>query len=498
MKRAVLILPVMALLTMLAGCTIPEMPDGPQFPVGTLDPQITSETHIAGDGIEVLQATGEATVSPSLPPDGLVGTLPGLGNVPGIEVDHISQAALNMVLDANAHWVRRNALPWAKVEPEQGKRNWETAAELDQEIIRIAKTDSELILVIRDTPTWAQRLAGVSCGPVKDDQLAGFAAFVRDAVVRYSAAPFNVRYFELGNEPDIDPSLVPPDSPFGCWGDVNNEYYGGGQYAAMLQQVYPLVKAAVPDAQILIGGLLVDCDPINTPEGKWCVPSLYLEGILKAGGGAFFDGISFHAYDYYVGPNQYHNPNWNSTGDTVGPVLQLKAAYLRQVLGAYNHPDKYLINTEAGLVCGRDGSEAVCQTPEFMDTKAQYAAEVGFAALSQNLAGNVWYSLNGWRGTALIDKTIGRNRAYQAYAFSSGLLQNATFVRMVTEYPGVRGYEIQQDGKRIWLLRSSDGLEHTIDLSGIPAAVYDMVGASQNTGAQVSVAAAPVFCVWDK
>ncbi len=497
MKQTVLILPVIVLLILLAGCSIPDMPDGPQLPVETLVVQVATETQKTGNGSETLQPSKESIVLPTPLSDDLAGTSPGLGDVPGIELDHISQSALDLVLGAHAHWVRRNALNWAQVEPEQGKRNWEIVAGLDQEIIRIAETDGELILVIRNTPTWAQKISGVSCGPVKEDQLAAFANFVRDVVVRYDAAPYNVRYFELGNEPDIDPSLVSPDSPFGCWGDIKDEYYGGGQYAAMLKQVYPLVKAAVPEAQILVGGLLVDCDPINTPEGKWCVPSLYLEGILKAGGGDYFDGISFHAYDYYVGPNRYHNPNWNSTGEKVGPVLQLKAAYLRRVLRTYNHPDKYLINTEAGLVCGRDGSEMICQTPEFMETKAQYAAEVGFAALSQNLAGNIWYSLNGWRGSALIDKVTGPNLAYQAYAFSSSFLQNASFVRMVTEYPGVRGYEIKQGGKRIWLLRSTDGINHTIDLPAAAGAVYDMVGSPHTAGTQVSIAAALVMIVWD-
>ena len=39
----------------------------------------------------------------------------------------------------------------------------------------------------------------------------------------------------------------------------NDPYYGGGYYAEMLKIVYPQIKAADPEAQILIGGLLLFC-----------------------------------------------------------------------------------------------------------------------------------------------------------------------------------------------------------------------------------------------
>jgi len=47
-----------------------------------------------------------------------------------------------------------------------------------------------------------------------------------ELVTRYSKPPFNIKYWEIGNEPDIDPSLIAPTEPFGCWGDQNDEFYG--------------------------------------------------------------------------------------------------------------------------------------------------------------------------------------------------------------------------------------------------------------------------------
>jgi hypothetical protein len=56
-------------------------------------------------------------------------------------------------------------------------------------------------------------------------------------------------------------------------------------------------------------------------------------GILKAGAGSSFDGVSFHAYDYYTGQrNQFGNLKWNSSWNTTGPTSLAKIAYIKSVL----------------------------------------------------------------------------------------------------------------------------------------------------------------------
>jgi hypothetical protein len=209
---------------------------------------------------------------------------------------------LNQVAQAGAYWVRSfSAVAWASVEPAEGKRNWNALMGLDQELRNITGKGMQTILSVRVTPSWAQQVAGYSCGPIKPEKLGAFAIFMHDLVVRYSVAPYNVKYWEIWNEEDIDRSVVPPDSPYGCWGDQNDAYFGGGYYAEMLKVVYPQIKAADPQAQVLIGGLLLDCDP---RPGAGCAvvghdpkPSKFLEGILSNNGGPYFDGISSHAYD---------------------------------------------------------------------------------------------------------------------------------------------------------------------------------------------------------
>ena len=55
-----------------------------------------------------------------------------------------------------------------------------------------------------------------------------------------------MHHWELGNEPDVDPDLVPPDSIFGCWGEISDrEYYGGKEYGNMLKLVYPAINSPI-------------------------------------------------------------------------------------------------------------------------------------------------------------------------------------------------------------------------------------------------------------
>jgi len=75
------------------------------------------------------------------------------------------------------------------------------------------------------------------------------------------------------------------------------------------------------------------------------------------------------------------------------------------------------MNTETGLLCGRDGSEPECQSEEFQLSKASYAIQANANALKEGLKANVWYSLTGWRVTGLVDKEMIPYPVYDAYAF---------------------------------------------------------------------------------
>lgn len=400
--------------------------------------------------------------------------------VTGIEIANTqSSTDLDLVQQAGAGWVRIAGVWWPDVEPVEGQRNWAALDWLGQELLTAQGDNLAVVLVVRGTPGWAQAIPGTSCGPIRQDKLSAFAEFVSKLVKRYSREPYFLKYYELGNEPDIDPKLVQSDSLWGCWGNDADAYYGGGTYAAMLRAVYPQVKQVDPTAQVLVGGLTLDCDPRpqgGCPTEQRRRPARFLEGILRAGGGSYFDGISFHSYDYYdQKPGLYSNSNFHSSSVTTGPVSHLKAKYLRQLLAAYDVGDKYLLNTESAVLC------KVCQDdPGYEWTKAYYAAQANVTALADDLRANIWFRLADWPGTALVGDNFVNKPAYQAYSVVSMMLDRATFIRVLTfgdeGEDSVRGYVFQHGGRDVWVLWSADGQTHQLSLPAMPHAVINVLG----------------------
>ena len=256
----------------------------------------------------------------------------------------------------NMSCVRKNAVVWSSIESTQGTYNWSSMADLETQLKNASSRGFQVVLIVRSTPQWARKIAGTgpTCGPIAQNKLAAFGNFMNALVKRYSVAPYNVKYWEMWNEEDGP--ILAGDNIWGCWGDVNDTYYGGGYYAEMLKAAYPRMKAADPQAQVVLGGLLLDCDP---RPGAGCAivghdpkQSLFLEGVLSNGGGNSFDGISYHAYDYYQGQaGYYYNPNWTSAWNTTGPVGIAKAQYINELLGQHGVSGKFLMNTEAALLC---------------------------------------------------------------------------------------------------------------------------------------------------
>jgi hypothetical protein len=416
-------------------------------------------------------------------------------SIVGIEVAALTDANAQLLRGAGAVWVRRNALQWAVVEPEEGARNWAAVSVLEQEMQIAAKRGLRVILIIRDTPGWAQRNAGLACGPIRADKMAAFGAFVRDAVARYSAKPFGVTHFEIWNEPDVQTGLIAGDSPFGCWGDSNDPFYGGGYYAEALKAAYPQLKAANPQAQLVLGGLLLGCNPDNPPANAACPEGRFFEGVLSAGGGNYLDVVNFHGYDYWdVAPGKYSNANWNSTSIANGPVVIAKARFLKSVMERYGVTGKSLFNTESAMLCGK------CpQIPaEYEQTKAAYVPQAYAAAQAEGLAVNMWYSLEGWRGTNLIDGAGKPLPAYTALQVASTNLGKATFVGNKTDYPGVWVYEFTNGGKRLWVAWSPDGQPKPMTLPRAPTRAFDALGKRITPAAQMTVDANPIYLEWPR
>ena len=489
---------LLALLVALAACR-PAQPV-PQ-PEPTRETMPTATSLPVQPSIEVTQPPAAATAQPepTATPLPTAPPTPPEHPIMGVEMHRITSAGgLDLVRASGAGWVRLNALFWSEVEPQEGQRAWETQSTLEAELAAASAAGLRVVLIVRSTPAWAQLYPGVACGPALPEKLPAFGNFMRDLVARYSSPPYNVLHYEFGNEPDIAVGLVAPDNIFGCWGLAGDPYYGGGMYAEMLKAVYPQVKAANPQAQVLVGGLLLDCDPINPPEtapgsGEFrdCTPSRYLEGILQNGGGAFFDGISFHAYDFYGGElGVYGNGSWYSAWNTTGPSAIAKTRYIRSLLNTFGVGGKYLVNSESALICA--ASEDICQSTDFELTKAYYAAQALTVAHAEGLLANIWYSISGWRNSGLV-----RNNqplpAFETLSFANDRLRNAAFLQDVRDYPGVAGYAFSKDGVRLWVLWSRTGDVTPVMLPAEPSAMYDVFGVALSTEKEIEVGIAPVY-----
>jgi hypothetical protein len=409
---------------------------------------------------------------------------------------NISNATgLAQAKQAGVRWIRFNAFNWDKIEPvHTDPATYDWSAVDEQSIGRAAANGMELIGIISYAPSWAQALPGTSCGPIRQDSLDEFAQFLTALVTRYRVSPYNVRYWELGNEPDIDPSLVGPDSGFGCWGDINDPYYGGRYYAEMLKAAYEAIKAADPTAQVLIGGLLLDCNPDNPPADpsnpsglKDCTPGKFLEGILLNEGGSYFDIVSFHAYTYFwENDGTIHNPNWPGSV-TVTPD---KAAFLRQVLSQYGYQDKELMNTEAALLCFDD-------TPACREMQARYMPRAYAEALALGLRGQIYFSMinNSWFYTGLLEPDLTPKPAYVAYSAAASYLTSVSYQGPVTGYSSsIEGYRFHQ-AYGPWYIDVIWSPDDTIQDVTLPlgASAYDHYGSLVADSGTVQVGNGPVY-----
>ena len=413
----------------------------------------------------------------------------------GIEsLGYTAPGNLEKVGATSASWTRINALDWSSVEPNAGDRRW-NATGLDDALRRASDLNLKVVLIIRGTPTWAQKTPGSVCGPVKAEQMPAYAKFVADAVTRYSAPPFNVKYWEIGNEPDAPTNTS--QTVWGCWGDPKDYYYGAAYYTSALKLVYPKIKAVDAQAQVLIGGLLMNCDPVKPPAGQNCNSSRFFEGILKNGGGSSFDGVSFHTYEYYGNtPGKWGNANWNSAYNSPGPVLIAKTRFLKKQLAAYKITGKFLLNTEVGLICSG------C-TPAMQHNlgKAWYIPEMYAAARSEDVQAAIWFCLEGWLGTELVDGRLNALPAYDALRVAQTKLGTAQYIGRITPSDvggvyGITGYKFKQGNRTVWLVRSTDSLKRTLKLVAMPTAAFDPMGKAIAPSRNPVMTLQPIYIEW--
>ena len=347
-----------------------------------------------------------------------------------------AQSTYNPLLKPlNLEWLRLDGPSWSDVQTtEGGGYNWdaESVRRFDRALQGLQRTaiSPRVIMIVNGSPEWATA-DGNKCRAIEPDHFDDFARFMEAVARRYPT----VKYLELGNESDVDPSLVPRGSGFGCWGDQNDEFYGGRTYGEMLKVVYPAIKGVSGSIQVLNGGLLLD-RPYDAATGSG-LPARFMEGVFAAGAGSSFDIMNYHSYTFY---------NGTIDGDSaVDPAaIDWKPRYLRELMQRYGVAEKPLINTEGALLCTSDEGEHLnaCH-----DAQASMIVRLYARAARDGLTAVIWYIFDsdGFHSTGLVVRSENATRpAYHAFKHARSLFGGARYLGTLdNQAEGVEGYRFQ-------------------------------------------------------
>lgn len=188
---------------------------------------------------------------------------------------------LEMVREMGAPWIVEY-FPWAYVESSPGRYDW---SHHDLVIDHATRQGLTVIARLGFVPEWARPKESTPLYLAEED-FPDFANFAAQFVKRYAG---KVHYVIIWNEPNL--SLE--------WGyqPVSPE-----KYVAMLRTVYPAIKAANPDVQVLAGALAPTLAPPGSPDGMNDLT--FLQAMYDAGAAPYFDLLAIHAYGWYSEPDE--------------------------------------------------------------------------------------------------------------------------------------------------------------------------------------------------
>lgn len=335
-----------------------------------------------------------------------------------------SSVGLGLARLARAHWVRW-PLNWREVEPENTTPDYYSWTLADRSIANARASGHELVVTLSSNPFWA---ATYQQGPIDLVPLDEVVEFVTELVERYDGDGYRdapgspvVTYWEFYNEPDGANEWAARLGYGSYWGDY------GDLYAAMLCRVYPAVKAANPNAKVVIGGLAYD---LFVDEGGSFVRD-FIDDVLLSGGGSCFDIMNFHYYPAFEG-------RWNAYGNG----LAGKATYLRSKLSSY-YVSKPMIVTEAGWHSDYYSEEF----PGSPEIQSRYVVKLFTQSAAAGVQATTWWT---WIDPAppygrngLLTDLLEPKLSFTAYQVAAEKIGTARFVRIQPTDPEIEGYRFE-------------------------------------------------------
>jgi hypothetical protein len=240
-----------------------------------------------------------------------------------------------------------------------------------------------------------------------------------------------VAYFELYNEPDAYLTGVTER-----WGK-----HGAG-YAAMLKAVYPVMKGANPNVQVVFGGIAHDFftdQDLTDPTNNGPFIRTFFDDVLKAGAGPYFDVMNFHFYPVF-------GNIWTKRWPKDGPGLVEKTAAIRATMTKYN-VNKPMIITEAAW----HNNATIPFGSDVLQTRM--VVQLFTQAIVADIAMMAWWPMGDASGSYMFDTglvsnegdgTTARKPAYYAYQVMQREMSGAKFVaKTATDASDVQAYRFE-------------------------------------------------------
>jgi hypothetical protein len=375
----------------------------------------------------------------------------------GVQIHGFPGATVDRLVASGTSWIRI-PLHWDQIEPlNTTPDSYQWPASLDAGLARLSAHNIRIVLTLMGNPEWA---ATYPAGPIDRADIGELVEFIEASAARYRAPPYHVTHWEMYNEPDNGSELL---AQTGGWG-----YFGTqpGAYVAILSAVYAPLKAVVPDAQILIGGVAYD----NWTSTGGPFVQNFLDQVLQQGGGAYFDLMNFHYYPAF-------RHNW----DPYGLGITGKASFLRGLLANYGL-DKPFVCTEASMWsdAAHGGSD---------ELQSRYVPQLYARSLVASLEITIWYplvdadELGAWK-SGLVNPDYTPKPAFSAFQTAVHNLAPASYVRTLgpgeTGSPQIEAHEFLGSGgtPRVLVAWTNDEATHPLSLETDKVMIMDKVGES--------------------
>jgi hypothetical protein len=132
------------------------------------------------------------------------------------------------------------------------------------------------------------------------------------------------------------------------------------------------------------------------------------------------------------------------------------------------------MNTEVALLC-----PSCPEDVNYEKAKAHYVVQSYAASVGSGLKNNLWFTLTGWQNSGLMSKDHSLRPAYTAYLFARNEIGLSQFIKEITVYPGLQGYELSSGDKLIWVIWVKSNRTVKITLPEMPVAIYNSMGYPQ-------------------